>query len=173
MQVILMERIENLGALGDIVDVKSGFARNFLVPQKKAKTATKSNIAEFETLRGDLEKKAAGITKAAEDRLVAINSVGDLEIEVRAGVGGKLFGSVSNNEIAELVTAKGVDIERREVRMPDGPIRNIGEYEILIHLHGGVEATVKVNVIADADSDMEEVEKQVIGTFTDDIMPLN
>jgi len=173
MQVILMERIENLGALGDIVDVKSGFARNYLVPQQKAKIATKSNIAEFETLRADLEKKAADVTKAAEDRLAAINGVGDLEIEVRAGVGGKLFGSVSNNEVAELITAKGVAVERREVRMPDGPIRNIGEYEILIHLHGGVEATVKVNVIADADSDMEEVEKQVIGTFTDDIMPLN
>jgi large subunit ribosomal protein L9 len=173
MQVILMERIENLDALGDIVDVKSGFARNFLVPQQKAKTATKSNIAEFETLRSDLEKKAADVTKAAEDRLVAINGVGDLEIEVRAGVGGKLFGSVSNNEIAELITAKGVAVERREVRMPDGAIRNIGEYEILIHLHGGVEATVKVNVVADADSDMEEVQKQVIGTFTDDIMPLN
>jgi len=172
MQVILMERIENLGALGDIVDVKSGFARNFLVPQKKAKTATKANIAEFETLRSDLEKKAADVTKAAEDRQVAINGVGELEIEVRAGVGGKLFGSVSNNEIAELVTAKGVEVERREIRMPDGPIRHVGEYDILIHLHGGVEATVKVKVVADADSDMEEVEKQVIGTFTDDIPEL-
>ena len=172
MQVILMERIENLGGLGDVVDVKSGFARNFLVPQQKAKIATKTNVAEFESLRSDLEKKAAGVTKAAEDRQVAISGVGDLEIEVRAGVGGKLFGSVSNNEIAELITAKGVDVERREVRMPDGAIRNIGEYEIIIHLHGGVEATVKVNVVADADSEMEEIEKQVIGTFTDDIPEL-
>jgi len=173
MQVILMERIENLGALGDIVDVKSGFARNFLVPQQKAKIATKTNVSEFESLRSDLEKKAAAVTKAAEDRQAAINGVGDLEIEVRAGVGGKLFGSVSNNEIAEAITAKGVDVERREVRMPDGPIRNIGDYEILIYLQGGVEASVKVSVIADADSEMEEIEKQVIGTFTDDIMPLN
>ncbi len=172
MQVILMERIENLGGLGDVVDVKSGCARNFLVPQQKAKIATKTNVAEFESLRSDLEKKAAGVTKAAEDRQVAINGVGALEIEVRAGVGGKLFGSVSNNEIAELITSKGVDVERREVRMPDGAIRNIGEYEILIHLHGGVEATVKVNVVADADSEMEEIEKQVIGTFTDDIPDL-
>ncbi len=172
MQVILMERIENLGGLGDVVDVKSGFARNFLVPQQKAKIATKTNVAEFESLRSDLEKKAASVTKAAEDRQVAIKGVGDLEIEVRAGVGGKLFGSVSNNEIAELITAKGVDVERREVRMPDGAIRNIGEYEIIIHLHGGVEATVKVNVVADADSEMEEIEKQVIGTFTDDIPEL-
>ena len=173
MQVILMERIENLGALGDIVDVKSGFARNFLVPQQKAKIATKTNVSEFESLRSDLEKKAAAVTKAAEDRQVAINGVGDLEIEVRAGVGGKLFGSVSNNEIAEAITAKGVEVERREVRMPDGPIRNIGDYEILVHLQGGVEATVKVSVVADADSEMEEIQKQVIGTFTDDIMPLN
>jgi len=85
MQVILMERIENLGAIGDIVDVKSGFARNFLVPQKKAKTATKTNIAEFETIRADLEKAAAAVTKSAQDRLVAVNGVGELTIEVRAG----------------------------------------------------------------------------------------
>ena len=173
MQVILMEKIENLGALGDVVDVKSGFARNFLVPQKKAKTATKENIAEFEHLRADLEKAAAERTKAAEDRLTAIKGVGNLEIEVRAGLGGKLFGSVSNNEIAELITEKGVKVERREVRMPEGPIRHIGDYEILIHLESNIETAVKVSVIADADSDMEEVEKQVIGTFTDDIMPLN
>ena len=169
MQVILMERIENLGALGDIVDVKSGFARNFLVPQKKAKTATKANIAEFESLRSELEKKAAGITKAAEDRLVAVNGLDELTIEMRAGQEGKLFGSVSNNEIAEAIVAQGVTVERREVRMPEGPIRAIGEYEILIHLHSGVEATVKVNVVADADSDMEVVERgQPIGTFVEE-----
>ncbi len=168
MQVILMERIENLGAIGDIVNVKSGYARNFLVPQKKAKTATKTNIVEFETIRADLEKAAAEITKSAEDRLVAVNGVGELTIEVRAGQGGKLFGSVSNNEISELICAEGVNVERREVRMPDGPIRNIGEYEIIVHLHTDVETTVKVSVVADADSDMEVVEKQPIGTFIDE-----
>lgn len=173
MQVILMERIENLGALGDVVNVKAGFARNFLVPQKKAKTATKTNIAEFETIRSDLEKLAAERTKAAEDRLTAINGIKDIEIEVRAGLGGKLFGSVSNIEIADLITEQGVKVERREVRMPEGPIRQIGEYNILVHLQGGVETTVKVTVTADADSDMEAVEKKAIGTFTDDIMPLN
>jgi len=172
MQVILMERIENLGALGDIVDVKSGFARNFLVPQKKAKTATKTNIAEFESLRGDLEKAAAERTKAAADRLAAIEGM-ELELEVRAGPEGKLFGSVSNFDIAEAITEKGATVERREVRMPDGPIRHLGDYEVLIHFQNEVETTVKVSVIADADSDMEVVEKQVIGTFTDDIMPLN
>lgn len=168
MQVILMERIENLGAIGDIVSVKSGYARNFLVPQKKAKTATKTNIAEFETIRADLEKAAAGITKLAEDRLVAINGVGELTIEVRAGQEGKLFGSVSNHEISEAIIAKGVDIERREVRMPEGPIRAIGEYDVLIHLHTDVETTVKVIVLPDADSDMEVVEKKPIGTFVDE-----
>ena len=168
MQVILMERIENLGAIGDIVNVKSGYARNFLVPQKKAKTATKTNVAEFEHIRADLEKAAAEITKAAADRLVAVNGVGELTIEVRAGQGGKLFGSVSNHEISEAITAKGVNVERREVRMPEGPIRNIGEYDVLIHLHTDVETTVKVNVVADADSDMEVTEKQAIGTFIDD-----
>ncbi len=168
MQVILMERIDNLGALGDIVDVKAGFARNFLVPQKKAKTATKANIAEFETMRAELEKAAATRTKAAEDRLVALKGM-ELEIEVRAGQEGKLFGSVSNHEIAEAITAKGVEIERREVRMPEGPIRHIGEFEVLIHLHSEVETLVKVNVIPDADSDMEVVERgQPIGTFVED-----
>lgn len=168
MQVILMERIDNLGALGDIVDVKAGFARNFLVPQKKAKTATKENIAEFETMRAELEKAAATRTKAAEDRLVALKGM-ELEIEVRAGQEGKLFGSVSNHEIAEAITAKGVEIERREVRMPEGPIRHIGEFEVLIHLHSEVETMVKVNVIPDADSDMEVVDRrQPIGTFVED-----
>lgn len=168
MQVILMERIENLGALGDIVDVKAGFARNFLVPQKKAKTATKANIAEFETIRAELEKAAAERTKAAEDRLVALKGM-ELEIEVRAGQEGKLFGSVSNHEIAAAITTKGVQVERREVRMPDGPIRHLGEFDVLIHFHSEVETTVKVNVIPDADSDMEVVEKGgAIGTFVDD-----
>ena len=168
MQVILMERIENLGAIGDIVNVKSGFARNFLVPQKKAKTATKTNIADFEHIRADLEKAAAEISKAAADRLVAVNGVGELTIEVRAGQEGKLFGSVSNHEISEAIIAKGVTIERREVRMPEGPIRSLGEYDVLIHLHTDVETTVKVNVVPDADSDMEVVEKQPIGTFVDE-----
>ncbi len=172
MQVILMERIENLGALGDIVDVKSGFARNFLVPQKKAKTATKANIAEFETLRGDLEKAAAERTKAAEDRLVHIQGT-ELEIEVRSGPEGKLFGSVTIFNIVEALAAKEVTVERSEVRMPDGPIRHTGDYEILIHLQNDVETLIKVSVVADADSDMEVVEKKAIGTFVDDIMPLN
>jgi len=168
MQVILMERIDNLGALGDIVDVKAGFARNFLVPQKKAKTATKTNIAEFETMRAELEKAAATRTKAAEDRLVALKGM-ELEIEVRAGQEGKLFGSVSNHEVSEAIIAKGVEVERREVRMPEGPIRHIGEFEVLIHLHSEVETMIKVNVIPDADSDMEVVERgQPIGTFVED-----
>ncbi len=168
MQVILMERIDNLGALGDIVDVKAGFARNFLVPQKKAKTATKENIAEFETMRAELEKAAAARTKAAEDRLVALKGM-EIEIEVRAGQEGKLFGSVSNHEISEAISAKGVEIERREVRMPEGPIRHIGEFEVLIHLHSDVETLVKVNVVPDADSDMEVVERgQPIGTFVEE-----
>jgi len=168
MQVILMERIENLGSIGDIVDVKAGFGRNFLVPQKKAKTATKENIAEFETIRAELEQAAAALTKSAQDRLIAVNGVGELTIEVRAGQEGKLFGSVSNNEIAEAITAKGVAVERREVRMPEGPIRNIGEYDITIYLHTDVETTVKVNVVADAESEVEVIEKQPIGTFVDD-----
>lgn len=168
MQVILMEKIENLGAIGDIVTVKSGYARNFLVPQQKAKTATKENLAEFESIRAELEKAAAETTKAAEERLEAVNKVGELTIEVRAGQEGKLFGSVSNHEISEALIEKGAAVERREVRMPEGPIRNIGEYDVVIYLHTDVETTVKVNVVPDADSDMEVIEKQPIGTFVEE-----
>ena len=168
MQVILMERIENLGALGDVVEVKSGFARNYLVSQHKAKIATKENIAEFETIRAELEKAAAERTKAAEDRLVAVKGM-ELELEVRSGPEGKLFGSVSNHDIAEAITAKGAKVERREVRMPEGPIRHIGDYEILIHFQNDVETLVKVSVKPDADSDMEVVERgQPIGTFIEE-----
>lgn len=167
MQVILMERIENLGVIGDIVDVKSGFARNFLVPQKKAKVATKTNVADFEHIRADLEKAAAKRTKEAEDRLLPFKGL-ELEIETRAGQGGKLFGSVSLHEIIKACADKDIEVKASEIRMPEGPIRRIGDYQILIHLQNDVETEIKVAVVPDADSDIEEVEKQAIGTFVDE-----
>lgn len=167
MQVILMEKIANLGSLGEIVNVKAGFARNYLVPQKKAKIANKSNIEEFEKIRAELEKVEAETVQAAEARKEKLDGM-ELTIEVRAGQEGKLFGSVTNHEIAEAVSAQGVEVERREIRMPEGPIRNIGDYEIGIHLHTDVDATIKIAVIPDADSDIEVIEKQPIGTFVEE-----
>ena len=167
MQVILMERIDNLGALGEVVNVKSGFARNFLVPQKKAKIATKENIEHFETIRADLEKVQADAAAAAQARLKDVEGM-ELEIEVRAGQEGKLFGSVSNHTIMEAINAKGGNVELREIRMPDGPIRNLGDFEVGVHFHSDVDAVVKVSVIPDADSDIEVAEKQPIGTFVEE-----
>jgi len=167
MQVILMEKIDNLGSLGEVVNVKSGFARNFLVPQKKAKLATKTNIEEFETIRADLEKVQADAAAAAQARLKDVKGI-ELTIEVRAGQEGKLFGSVSNHTIMEALNEKGGNVELREIRMPDGPIRNLGDFEVSVHLHSDVDTIIKVSVVPDADSEIEVMEKQPIGTFVDD-----
>lgn len=167
MQVILMEKIDNLGALGEIVNVKSGFARNFLVPQKKAKIANKANIEVFESLRAELEKAQSDAAAAAQARLKDVEGI-ELTIEVRAGQEGKLFGSVSNHTILEALNEKGANVELREIRMPDGPIRNLGDFEVSVHLHSDVDTIIKVSVIPDADSDTEIAEKQPIGTFVDD-----
>lgn len=145
MEVILLQKVENLGTLGDVVNVRSGYARNFLVPTGRAKMATKTNIAEFEAKRAELEAAAAEAVKAAEARR---DQLQDLTLTIKANVGseGKLFGSVSNIEIADAINAAGVEIERREIRMPEGPIRALGEFEVGIHLHTDVDATVQVVV---------------------------
>lgn len=145
MEVILLQKVENLGSLGDVVNVRSGYARNFLVPTGRAKMATQANIAEFEAKRADLEAAAAAALAAAEARREQLQ---DLTLTIKANVGseGKLFGSVSNIEIAEAITAAGVEIERREIRMPEGPIRALGEFEVGVHLHTDVDATVQVVV---------------------------
>ncbi|PIE02184.1 MAG: 50S ribosomal protein L9 [Thiothrix nivea] len=145
MEVILLEKIANLGELGSIVNVRSGYGRNYLVPQGKAKMATRENIAEFEQRRAELEQAAAEAVSAAEARKAQLEDI-VLTIPARTGGEGKLFGSVSNIEIADAIKAAGVEVERREIRMPDGPLRQIGEYEIGIHLHSDVDATVKVIV---------------------------
>ena len=149
MEVILLENIGNLGGLGDRVDVKSGFGRNFLIPQGKAVSATRDNIAQFEVRRAELEAAAAESVTTAEVRAAAINALEAITIEANSGEEGKLFGSIGTRDIAEAVTAAGCAIDKAEVRLPEGALRELGEYEITIHIHGKVDATVNLNVIAE------------------------
>ncbi|API86895.1 50S ribosomal protein L9 [Francisella uliginis] len=148
MQVILKEKVENLGVLGDIVNVKPGYARNFLIPFGKAVQATKANIEVFEAQKAELEKAE----KARFDAAVATaESIKDkvYTIEAQAGDGGKLFGSVGTAEVAEAVSKEsGKEIEKSQVRMPEGVIRTIGEFELSIHVYTDVDADIKVNVVA-------------------------
>lgn len=149
MEVILLKKVENLGALGTVVNVRPGYGRNYLIPTGRAKMATKANIAEFEQRRAELEKAAQEIHAAAEARREQLKDL-VLTIKAKTGGEGKLFGSVSSIEIAESIKAAGIDIERREIRMPSGPIRLLGEYEIHLHLHTDVDAVIKVIVEEDA-----------------------
>ena len=148
MEVILIEKIDRLGGLGDLVNVKSGFARNYLLPTGKAKVASAANIAEVEARRAELEKAAADALAAAEARRDQLAKL-EVSITAKSGSEGKLFGSIGNSDIAEAVTAAGVNVAKREVRLPEGPLRQAGEYEIGLHLHADVDAVVKVIVIGD------------------------
>jgi large subunit ribosomal protein L9 len=147
MEVILLENIGNLGDLGDKVEVKAGFGRNYLIPQGKAVPATEANVAEFEARRAELEKAAAETQAAAEARAESINALGLISIPANAGEEGKLFGSVGTRDIAEAVTAAGCEVDKSEVRLPEGALRELGEYEIAIQLHGDVIAMVAVAVV--------------------------
>lgn len=149
MEVILLEKVENLGTIGDQVNVKAGYGRNFLLPQGKATLATPENIAIFEKRRAELEAKEAEEVAAAKARAEKLDGM-VLEIAAHAGEEGKLFGSVGTVDIAEASTAAGNEIERSEVRLPDGPLRVIGEHEVEIHLHSDVNVIIKVNVVAEA-----------------------
>jgi large subunit ribosomal protein L9 len=156
MEVILLETIQNIGGLGDRVNVKPGFARNFLVPSGKALTATRANVAVFEERRVELEAKLAIEVKSAQGRAEKIEEV-ELRIERKAGVG-RLFGSVSATDIVQALGAAGIEVHRGEVRLPDGPIRNTGEFDIAIRVHPNVDAQLKVVVVsADQDDDEEEI----------------
>ena len=148
MQVILLENIVNLGALGDIVNVKDGFGRNYLVPQGKAKRATEANKAEFEARRAELEKQQADILALAKSRIKKLVDV-KVEIAQKAGVDGRLFGSVTNNDIAEALKAQGHEVVKSEVRMPEGPLKTIGEFPVKIALHHDAVADISVTVIAE------------------------
>ncbi len=147
MEVILLDKVQNLGALGDQVRVRSGFARNFLIPQGKAVMATKENRAHFDERRKDLEAKAAEILAAAQARADKVNGT-SIEIAGRAGEEGKLFGSIGTADIAAAISsAAGIDIEKQDVQLPEGPLRNIGEYQVELSFHADVAAAVTVNVV--------------------------
>lgn len=148
MQVILLEKVENLGNLGDKVKVRAGYGRNFLIPQGKATAATPANIARFEERRAELEKAAAEALAGAEARKAKLDGL-VVTIAAKAGDEGKLFGSVGTTDIAHAATAAGYTIERHEVRLPEGPFRALGEYEVAIHLHTDVNATIKLNITAE------------------------
>ncbi|MFQ5487767.1 MAG: 50S ribosomal protein L9 [Gammaproteobacteria bacterium] len=148
MEVILLNNVENLGKLGDVVNVKPGYGRNFLIPSGKAVPASEENRKVFEARRAELEKAAAEARSAAEARRDAL---GELVITIahKAGEQGRLFGSVGTTDIATAVSEAGVQLEKHEVRLPSGPIRQTGEYEIELHLHPEVNVTIKVNVVGE------------------------
>jgi len=148
MQVILMEKVVNLGNLGDVVKVKDGFARNFLIPGGHAKRATALNIAEFETRRADLEKEQAEKLVAAQARAEKLEGL-MVQITQKAGVDGRLFGSVGNADIAEALKAQGHDVARSEVRLPEGPFKAIGDYPVVLSLHADVTVNITVSVLGE------------------------
>jgi len=148
MNVILLDNVENLGGIGDLVSVKAGYGRNYLLPQGKAALATKENITEFEARRSDLEKAAAEDLTAAKAREELIQGM-ELVISANVGPEGKLFGSVGPIDIAEAFSKVGVEAQRSEIRMPDGPIHEVGEFKIGVHLHTEINVEVTVNVVAE------------------------
>ena len=147
MNVILLDNVENLGNIGDLVKVKPGYGRNFLIPQGKAALATPGNMKQIEARRAELEKAAAADLTAAKTRAEAINGL-ELVIPANAGNEDKLFGSVGPIDIIEALKEVQVEVERSEIRMPDGPIHELGEYEIGVHLHSEVNAAIQVRVVA-------------------------
>ncbi len=147
MNVILLDNVENLGQIGDLVKVKSGYGRNYLLPQGKAALATAANIKAIEVRRAELEKSAADELTAAKARAETIKGM-ELVIHANAGSEGKLFGSVGPIDIAEAFAGVQVEVQRSEVRMPDGPIHELGEFVIGIHLHGELNAEVTIRVVA-------------------------
>ncbi len=149
MQIILMEKVVNLGQLGDVVRVKDGYARNFLIPQGKAKRATKENMAAFEARRAELEKAQAEQLAAAQARGEKLNGM-TLALAQKAGVDGRLFGSVTTADIAEALQAQGFDVKKADVRMPNGPLKMIGEHPVSLALHTDVVVDITVNVSPEA-----------------------
>jgi large subunit ribosomal protein L9 len=149
MEVILLEKIVKLGELGDKVIVKPGYGRNFLIPQGKAVPATAQNVAEFEARRAELEGVASEAVAVAEVRAGRLAELGQIVITVVAGEEGKLFGSVGTRDIADAVTSAGVEMTKAEVRLPEGALREVGEYEVAVHLHTDVDATIQLAIVAE------------------------
>jgi large subunit ribosomal protein L9 len=148
MEIILLQKVANLGNIGDRVKVKSGFGRNFLLPQGKATLATPANVAKFEERRVELEKLARDQLTSAEERQAALQGF-KLTIRAKAGTEGKLFGSVGTADIAEALQRENFKIERSEVRLPSGPLRTVGEHTVSLHLHADVDVPVPVTIIAE------------------------
>jgi large subunit ribosomal protein L9 len=149
MQVILMEKLANLGNLGDVVRVKDGYARNYLIPHGKAKRATEANIKAFEVRRAELEKAQAETLGRAQERGAKLEGL-TLQIAQKAGVDGRLFGSVTNYDIVEALTKQGHEIERSQVRMPDGPLKQVGDYKLQVAVHPDVVVTINVAVLGES-----------------------
>ncbi|MSQ88513.1 MAG: 50S ribosomal protein L9 [Betaproteobacteria bacterium] len=148
MQVILMEKMANLGNLGDVVKVKDGYARNYLIPQGKAKRATEENLKTFEVRRAELEKTQAAALVQAQEQGAKLGGL-TLKISQKAGVDGRLFGSVTNHDIVDALKAQGFEVERSQVRMPSGALKQVGEHPLLIALHTDVVVTITVAVIGE------------------------
>ncbi len=148
MQVILMEKVVNLGNLGDVVKVRDGYARNFLIPQGKAKRVTPENLAEFEKRRADLEHQQAEKLSGAQEKAAKLEGL-MVQITRKAGVDGRLFGSVTNFDIAEALKAQGFEVEKADIRMPQGPLKMIGDAHLQIALHSDVVTTITVSVLGE------------------------
>ena len=148
MQIILLEKVVNLGVLGDIVKVKGGYARNFLIPQGKAKRATAENITMLEGKRAELEKAAGEKLASAETHAEKLSGL-MVQITQKAGVDGRLFGSVTNADVAEALRAQGFEVEKSQVHMPSGPLKMIGDHPVTVQLHTDVKADVTVSVLGD------------------------
>nr|WP_244772932.1 50S ribosomal protein L9 [Alysiella crassa]UOP06048.1 50S ribosomal protein L9 [Alysiella crassa] len=147
MQIILLERVAGLGNLGDVVTVKNGYARNFLIPTAKAKRATEANLKEFEARRAELEAKQAAILADAQARKAKLDGQ-TITVAQKAGVDGRLFGSVTNADIAEAIKATGVEVVKSNVRLPEGAFKAIGEYDVEVALHADAVASIKLVVVA-------------------------
>ena len=147
MQIILLESIPHVGQLGDVVKVKDGYARNFLIPQRKAKRATEANLKEFEVRRVELEAQQAEILAAAQAQGEKLDGM-SVSVAQKAGVDGRLFGSVGNADIADAITAAGITVKKAEVRLPKGPFKAVGEYSVEVALHHDVVVNVTLNVVA-------------------------
>jgi large subunit ribosomal protein L9 len=148
MQVILLEKVVNLGQLGDVVKVREGYARNYLIPQGKARRATDAAIKEFETRRADLEKAQADRLAAAQTVQERLNGVA-VQVSAKAGVDGRLFGSITNFDIAEALGKQGFDVNKAQIRMPQGPLKLVGEYPITVVLHADALAEITVTVVGE------------------------
>ncbi len=149
MQVILMEKVSNLGNLGDVVKVKDGYARNFLIPQGRARRATADNLKAFELRRAELEKAQADQLAKAQAKAVALEGI-SVKVTQKAGVDGRLFGSVTNHDIVDALKKLGHELERSQVRMPDGPLKQVGDHPLVLSLHGDVLANITVSVIGES-----------------------